>query len=511
MDYQINYIGKKIKQNGKVLTGKTVEHPKGDLVCSLLNVKLTDRHCLPEELFYWIGEYLSTDHIEARNNIASWADLFGQRSIQSEISLDMSCNFIYFIRSSIMEFIQEEVSSQRISAMTLIKLTRELDSLFQLVTSTITELYIDRFSLTKFALDESAEDLSITLKELADLKNALNEAAIFAITDSNDEISYVNEKFCEISKYTKAELLGQKHNLLNSGFHPDIFFREIWQTIQEGRVWKGEIYNRAKDGTCYWVDTTIVPFINANGETYQHISIQYDITEQKKTEEILRKAEKLSLVGELAAGIAHEIRNPLTTIKGFVQLLRKSHEETKLLYADTILEEIDRINFIVSEFMVFARPHANYYTECNVCDILHSVINLLEAEAALKDVILMREIPQKSSMIRGEKNQLKQVFLNIIKNGIEALPHGGHIKIHVHDYQSELVISIQDNGIGMSKDQIKKLGEPFYTTKPYGNGLGLMVSYKIIQNHHGNISVKSEKNQGTLFQLSFPLIDSRSS
>ncbi|MBM7694246.1 PAS domain S-box-containing protein [Peribacillus deserti] len=506
MNYQINYIGKKIKQNSKILAGKTAEVPKGDMVCSLLNVKLTDRRCLLEELFYYLGEYLSTDHIEVRNSIASWADLFGQRSIHSEISLDLSCQFIYIVRSSIMELIEEEVTSQRLSTKALFQLTRELDSLFQLVTNTITELYIDSFSTTKFALNESAEDLSITLKELADLKNALNEATIFAITDKNDEIAYVNEKFCDISKYTKAELIGQKHHILNSGFHPSSFFEDIWHTIQEGKVWKGEILNQAKDGTCYWVDTTIVPFINRSGETYQHISIQYDITEQKKTEEILRKAEKLSLVGELAAGIAHEIRNPLTTIKGFVQLLRKSHEETKLLYADTILEEIDRINFIVSEFMVFAKPHANYYTECDVCEILQSVIKLLEAEAALKDVILHHEIPQIRKKIRGEKNQLKQVFLNIIKNGIEALPLGGQVRINAHNTHSEMVITIQDNGVGMNENQIHKLGEPFYTTKPSGNGLGLMVSYKIIQNHNGNIRVKSEVNQGTIFQLSFPLI-----
>ncbi|UOK57443.1 ATP-binding protein [Bacillus sp. OVS6] len=198
---------------------------------------------------------------------------------------------------------------------------------------------------------------------------------------------------------------------------------------------------------------------------------------------MLRKAEKLSMVGELAAGIAHEIRNPMTAIKGFVQLLDESFDGMK--YADTILAEIERINFIVSEFMVFAKPHATYFSKCSLSEIVKSVIKLLEPEALLKNVVISLSIPSDEVSIFGESNQLKQVFLNMLKNAIESMSAGGNIYVSIEKNLKQIKVSIQDSGIGLSDEEIQKLGIPFYTTKSYGNGLGLMVSYKIVQNHGG--------------------------
>jgi PAS domain S-box-containing protein len=151
---------------------------------------------------------------------------------------------------------------------------------------------------------------------LEDFKRALDHAAIVATTDVTGRITYVNEKFVEISGYSREELLGQDHRIINSGYHPKEYIQRLWRTIANGRVWHGEIRNRTKNGRYYWVETTIVPFLDGHGKPYQYIAIRADITARKVAEEQLRQQAALARVGQMAAVVAHEVRNPLAGIKG---------------------------------------------------------------------------------------------------------------------------------------------------------------------------------------------------
>ncbi|HEY2421164.1 MAG TPA: PAS domain-containing protein [Neobacillus sp.] len=349
------------------------------------------------------------------------------------------------------------------------------------------------------------EQLKASIKDNNDIRFALDQSAIVAFTDAIGRISSVNDKFCEISKYSREEIIGQDHRILNSAFHSKEFFKDLWMTIRGGNVWKGEIRNKAKDGTFYWVDTTIVPFLNEQGKPYQFLAIRNDITERKKTEEVLHRQDKLAAVGQLAAGVAHEIRNPLTSMKGYAEFLQLDERDPERLeFLNIILDEIERVNSIVEDFMVLAKPKAVELEEKNVVPVIKNVVSLLEFEARKKNVRLTFDCDQEIIQIECDENRLKQVFLNFIKNGIEAMPNGGDLHVKTIIQENIVQISIQDTGVGIPQEKLKQLGEPFYTTKKNGNGLGLMVSFKIIESHNGKVFVESEPNKGTTFNILLP-------
>ncbi|WP_339145511.1 MULTISPECIES: PAS domain S-box protein [unclassified Sutcliffiella] len=227
-----------------------------------------------------------------------------------------------------------------------------------------------------------------------------------------------------------------------------------------------------------------------------------DITERKQAEALMLQSEKLSVAGQLAAGIAHEIRNPLTAIKGFFKLLEREMEEKKE-YFHIIESELSRIELILSELLLLAKPHQVYIHEVSVHTLLKDVATLLETQAIMNNVWFDLKLNADYPMFKCDENQMKQVFINLIKNGIEAMPNGGTIFIDTKEEEEEVVIRLRDEGTGIPEDIIARLGEPFFTTKSTGTGLGLMITFNIIKNHDGKIHVTSEVNKGTIIEVRF--------
>ncbi|MBJ7895706.1 PAS domain-containing protein [Bacillus atrophaeus] len=239
------------------------------------------------------------------------------------------------------------------------------------------------------------------------------------------------------------------------------------------------------------------------GETAVQVILR-DISERKQTEELMLKSEKLSIAGQLAAGIAHEIRNPLTAIKGFLQLMKPTMEGNDH-YFDIVFSELSRIELILSELLMLAKPQQHAYKEhLNLKKLISEVTALLETQANLNGIFIKTAFQRESIFINGDQNQLKQVFINLIKNAVESMPDGGTVEIDTTEDEHSVHVTIKDEGEGIPEKVLKRIGEPFLTTKEKGTGLGLMVTFNIIENHQGTIQVDSKPEKGTAFKISFP-------
>ena len=258
------------------------------------------------------------------------------------------------------------------------------------------------------------------------------------------------------------------------------------------------------DGTSFFFESSCLA-IDFEGKKAL-LSMGKDITALKEEKQhFIQKSEKMALIGQMSAGIAHEIRNPLTSIKGFIQLAKMDSDKKD--YFDIVLSEIERINSIVGELLFIAKPSADVYKKKDMKVIIQDVITLINAQFMLNNISINLYMDQKLPMILCDENRLKQVFINLLQNAIEAMPTGGEIYINVIDSNNgKIAIEIKDEGIGIQEERIATLGEPFYTTKEKGTGLGLMTCYKIIESHKGELTFQSKINEGTAVSIVLPTV-----
>jgi PAS domain S-box-containing protein len=353
----------------------------------------------------------------------------------------------------------------------------------------------------QYERDQHARTESI--ERLEEMRYALDQAAIVAATDQRGLITYVNDKFCEISKYPRSELLGQDHRLINSAFHPKDFIRDLWRTIAQGRVWRGEIRNRAKDGTFYWVDTTIVPLLNADGKPRQYLAIRSDITARKVAEQQLTDQAALAQLGQLATVVAHEVRNPLAGVKGSLQILRSrtTAEPQDRQIIDAMIARLDVLNAKVEDIMRFAKPRTPRIESVDVRPVLLDAI--ASARAASGDSCTPIQAPRISATVRADREMLGAMLLNLLMNACQS---GSREPIDVELLLSDGMcrIEIADRGVGVTEQDIERVFEAFHTTKKSGTGLGLAIVRRLATLQGGTIQLRPRAGGGAIASITLP-------
>ena len=362
----------------------------------------------------------------------------------------------------------------------------------------VTAWLIWRTKQTGRALDQSTKDL-------ADTNFALNQAAIVATTNVKGEITFANDKFLEISKYSRNELLGRDHRIINSAYHSKEYIRDLWHTIANGRIWRGEFRNRAKDGSIYWVDTTIVPFLDEQRKPYQYMAIRYDITERKHSEEKLREQAALARLGEMAAVVAHAVKNPLAAIKGALQIIgaRMPEPNRDRAIIGDIVARVDSLNDIVQDLLVFARPREPHLAPVPLAELMAATAALLRRDPSYASLAV--EVAGSNPIVQADAEQLRTVFLNLLLNAAQACGASGRIQIHIAADDLSATVAIADNGPGISQEIRAKIFEPFFTTKHRGTGLGLPTARRIIERHRGTVEVDCPPSGGTVVTVTLPV------
>lgn len=358
------------------------------------------------------------------------------------------------------------------------------------------------------------------LVEIQNQKLALDQHCIVAVFDAQGRFTYVNGKFSEVSQYSCEEVLGQDDSILNSSHHSQSLFSETWDTLRSGNLWRGEICNRKKDGSLYWVDATLVPLLNGQGKPYQYFGIYTDLTEHKQVEAELTNArdhalESVRLKSEFLATMSHEIRTPMNAIMGMAELLQDTAldaEQSDCL--GTLRQSGENLLRIINDVLDFSKIEAGkLHIECvdfRLPEVIEPVLDALTPCARQKRISLTSYVaPEIPPVLRGDAGRIRQVLINLVGNAIKFSAQGSvTVRLTLElgdDTQSTVRISVADAGIGIPAQVIKKLFQPFTqadgsTTRKYGGtGLGLSICRNLVSMMGGEIGVDSDPGKGSTF------------
>jgi len=392
------------------------------------------------------------------------------------------------------------------------------------------------------------EQAATVLRELNDVKAAIDQHALVGITDCRGKITYVNDNFCAISKFSREELLGRDHRITSSGFHSKEFIRNIWQTISDGRVWRGEIKNKAKDGTFYWVDTTIVPYLDEDRQPFQFIAIRADITERKRFERLLQEknvelADANRMKSEFLANMSHELRTPLNAIIGFSEVLSDGlvgdMPDRQRGFVGEIFSSGQHLLSLINEILDLSKVEAGKMVldleSTQVWSLLENALLIMREKAATGHVTLSIEAAGNLGAILADPRKVKQIVYNLLANAVKFTPDGGHVTLRAgrvsrarvaqlsgirpglaspladSEFAEFLELTVTDSGIGISPEHLDRLFTPFsqidggLARRFEGTGLGLTMVKLLAELHGGAVAVESSAGEGSCFSVWLPL------
>ncbi len=329
------------------------------------------------------------------------------------------------------------------------------------------------------------------------------------ITDTEGTIIEVNQAFCDLFGWEHDEVIGKTPGILRAPQTSDAFYARMWQAIETKGMWKGEIVNKKKDGSLITVLLSITPIIQ-DGKKVGYMSIDIDLTEQIRLKQRAEHAERLAVIGKMAAKIAHEIRNPLASISLNAEILddELKADEIDKEEAHTLLKaiigEVDRLTHLTHDYLQFSKMSVINTSAIEINTFIKELIHFTNNEARQHKARL-RFNPGKPLMVTVDENQLRVVLLNLIRNSLEAMENGGEIEIFIEEKEETFEIHIRDNGPGIPPEIRESIFQPFFSSKDLGTGLGLAISKQIINAHNGAIQLANSEGRGAHFIISLPL------